>query len=79
VGDLEVFPKPFWIWKHIHVHKVRVYEVCAHEVHAYEIYAYEIHALEMHVRKVLGSPTLQTVMWVVDFVEIRVIKYEFLL
>jgi hypothetical protein len=24
VGNLEGFPKPFWIWKHIHVHKVHV-------------------------------------------------------
>jgi hypothetical protein len=34
VGDLEGSPKPFWIWKHIHVHKIHVYEVYAHEVHA---------------------------------------------
>jgi hypothetical protein len=27
VGDLEVSPKSFWIWKHIHVHKEHVYEV----------------------------------------------------
>ena len=34
VGDLEVFPKAFWIWKHIHVHKVHVREVHAYELHA---------------------------------------------
>src|SRR5271170_3967688 len=33
----------------------------AHEVHTCEAHTYEVHALEMHVRKVLGSPTLQTV------------------
>jgi hypothetical protein len=33
----------------------------AYDVHAHETHAYEIDALEMHVRKVLGSPTLQTV------------------
>src|ERR1700733_12614296 len=38
VGDLEVSPKPFWIWKHIHVHKVY-----AHEVHAYELHAHKVH------------------------------------
>jgi hypothetical protein len=32
VGDLEVSPRPFWIWKHIHVH-----EVHAHEMHAREV------------------------------------------
>ena len=32
VGILEVSPRPFWIWKHIHVHKVHVYEVYADEV-----------------------------------------------
>jgi hypothetical protein len=31
-------PKLFWIWKHIHVHKVHVYEGYAHEVHAYEVH-----------------------------------------
>jgi hypothetical protein len=35
----------------------------AHEVHTCEAHTYEVHALEMHVRKVLGSPTLQTVVW----------------
>ena len=35
-------PKPFWIWKHIHVHKVQVYEVYAHEVHAYELHAHKV-------------------------------------
>ena len=49
VGDLEVSPKPFWIWKHIHVHKVHVYEVYAHEVRAHEINAHEVHASEMIV------------------------------
>jgi hypothetical protein len=34
VEDLEVSPKPFWIWKHIHVHKVHVYEVYPREVRA---------------------------------------------
>ena len=47
VGDLEVSPKPFWIWKHIHVHKVHVYEVYAHEVHAYEVHAREVHTHEV--------------------------------
>jgi hypothetical protein len=41
-------PKPFWIWKHIHVHKVHVYEVYAREVHAYELHAREVHAPEIH-------------------------------
>jgi hypothetical protein len=44
VGDLEGKPKPFWIWKHIHVHKVHVYEAYAHELHAHEVYACEKHA-----------------------------------
>ena len=48
VGDLEVPPKPFWVWRHIHVHKVHVYEVYAHEVHAYELHAREVHAREVH-------------------------------
>jgi hypothetical protein len=52
VGDLEVFPRPFWIWKHIHVHKVHVYKVYAHEVHAYELHAHMVHACEMHVYEV---------------------------
>src|ERR1700756_5617856 len=51
VGDLEVSPRPFWIWKHIHVHKVHVYEVYAHEVHAYEVYAFEVHACEVHIHE----------------------------
>jgi hypothetical protein len=46
VGDLEVSPKPFWIWKLIHVLKVHVYEVYAHEVHAHEVHACEVHAYE---------------------------------
>jgi hypothetical protein len=29
----------------------------------YYLHAHETHAYEMHVRKVLGPPTLQTVMW----------------
>src|SRR5436305_3375411 len=33
----------------------------AHEVYICESHTYKVHALEMHVRKVLGSPTLQTV------------------
>ena len=45
---LRIFPKAFWIWKHIHVHKVHVYEVYAHEVHAYEVHAREVHAHEVH-------------------------------
>jgi hypothetical protein len=57
VGDLEVSPKPFWIWKHIHVHKIHVYElhaykVLAGEVHAYEVYAGEVHAYEVHACEV---------------------------
>ena len=52
VGDLEVSPRPFWIWKHIHVHKVHVYGVYAHEVHAYEVHAHEVHACEMHVYEI---------------------------
>jgi hypothetical protein len=35
----------------------------AHEVHTCEAHTYEVHAFEMHVRKSLGSPTLQTVVW----------------
>ncbi len=50
MGDLEVSPRPFWIWKHIHVHKVHVYEVYAHEVHAYEVHAHEVHACEMPIQ-----------------------------
>jgi hypothetical protein len=46
VADLEVFQRPFWIWKHIHVQKVHVYEVYAHEMHAYEVHASEVHAPE---------------------------------
>jgi hypothetical protein len=42
VGDLEIFPKAFWIWKHIHVHKLHVYEVYAHEVHAYELHVHKV-------------------------------------
>ena len=45
-------PKPFWIWKHIHVHKVHVYEVYAHEVHAYELHAHKVHAHEVHACEV---------------------------
>jgi hypothetical protein len=52
VGDLEVFPKPFWIWKHIHAHKVHVYEVYAHEVRAYELHAHKVHTHEVHAREV---------------------------
>ena len=48
VGDLEVSSKPFWIWKHIHVHKIHVYEVYAHEVHAHEVHACEVHVHEVH-------------------------------
>ena len=36
-------------------------EMHAREVYTCEAHTYEVHALEMHVRKVLGSPTLQTV------------------
>ena len=52
VGDLEVPAKPFWIWKHIRVHKVHVYEMYAHEVHAYEVHAHKAHAREVHAREV---------------------------
>src|SRR5438270_4688876 len=48
-------PKPFLIWKHIHVHKVHVYEVYAHEVHevhAYELHAHKVHTHEVHAREV---------------------------
>jgi hypothetical protein len=52
MGDLEVSPKPFWIWKHIHVHKIHVYEVYAHEVHTYELYAHKVHTHEVHAGEV---------------------------
>ena len=52
MGDLEVFPKPSWIWKHIHVHKVHVHEVYAHEVHAYELHAHKVHTHEVQAREV---------------------------
>jgi hypothetical protein len=52
VGDLEGKPKPFWIWKHIHIHKVHVYEAYAYELHAHEVYACEKHVHDMHVREV---------------------------
>src|SRR2546421_8287140 len=45
MGDLEVFPKPFWIWKHIHAHEVHACEVHAHEVHAREVHIYEVHTM----------------------------------
>src|SRR5271154_6222765 len=44
-----------------HAHQIHAREMHAHEVHTCEAHTYEVHALEMHVRKVLGSPTLQTV------------------
>jgi hypothetical protein len=34
VGDLDVSPKAFLDWKHIHVRKVHGHEVHGHEVHA---------------------------------------------
>jgi hypothetical protein len=52
VGIWRFSPKPFWIWKHIHVHKVHVYEVYAHEVHAYELHAHEVHTHDVHAREV---------------------------
>jgi hypothetical protein len=43
---------PFWIWKHIHIHKVHVYEMHAREMHAHEVHAYEVHAHKIDARKV---------------------------
>src|SRR5271154_2508652 len=45
-------PKPFWIWKHVHVHKVHINEVYAHEVHTHEMHACEVHACEVHAHEV---------------------------
>ena len=50
-GTWEYSPKPFWIWNHIHVHKVYVCEVFAHEVHTYEMYASGEHAREIHATR----------------------------
>jgi hypothetical protein len=51
-GDLKVFLKPFWIWKHMDVHEVHVHEVHVYEVHAYEVHAREAHAYEMYAHEV---------------------------
>src|SRR5271155_2494951 len=47
--------------REMHAREMHAREMHAHEVHTCEAHTYEVHALEMHVRKVLGSPTLQTV------------------
>jgi hypothetical protein len=57
VGDLEVSPKSFWIWKHIHVRETHAREMHAYEVHAHEVYLHEMHARKMHAREVHAHET----------------------